>query len=178
MLEGDIDLAIALTESGYPHVLEKNEAVQFRLKCRKFIEMIRKEAELNLVHDSNGNNGSNGSNDSNSSNVDAGGGNATRANGHNQQGMDVDDMEMVEDGTESQTRPEGRALVNEALKYGQTLQIEFQSELRPRIQRTLNEIFSLLAYANPLKQPEVAHLLDQRGRVAVAEELNAAILGK
>ncbi|CAK7223112.1 hypothetical protein SCUCBS95973_005067 [Sporothrix curviconia] len=169
VLEGNIDRAIALTEAGYPHVLEKNKAVQFRLKCRKFIEMIRKEAELNLVHGGNNGNGS-------IANADAGGDGAARANGHSQQGMDVDDIVMAGDGTDGQPRPEGRALVNQALRYGQALQVEFQSELRPRIQTVLNEIFSLLAYANPLKQPEVAHLLDQRGRVAVAEDLNAAIL--
>ncbi|CAK7236375.1 hypothetical protein SBRCBS47491_009616 [Sporothrix bragantina] len=169
VLEGDIDRAIALTEAGYPRVLEKNETVQFRLKCRKFIEMIRKEAELNLVHGGNNGTGS-------SANANTSGDGVARANGHSHQGMDVDDIVMVEDGNDGQARPEGRALVNEALKYGQALQIEFQSEFRPRIQKTLNEIFSLLAYANPLKQPEVAHLLDQRGRVAVAEDLNAAIL--
>ncbi|CAK7199016.1 hypothetical protein SEUCBS139899_001684 [Sporothrix eucalyptigena] len=172
VLEGDIDRAIALTTEDYPGVLENNEPVQFRLKCRKFIEMIRKEAELNLVTGGNSKGASNG----NGASADAGADGAARANGHSHQGIDVDDIMMVEDDSDGQVRPEGRALVNEALKYGQTLQTEFMSELRPAIQKTLNEIFSLLAYANPLKQPEVAHLLDQRGRVAVAEDLNAAIL--
>lgn len=68
------------------------------------------------------------------------------------------------------------AIMNELVKYGQYLQMEFQSDLRPKMKNKLNEVFSLLAYPNPLKQPEVAHLLDRRGRVTVAEELNAAIL--
>ncbi|CAK7273288.1 hypothetical protein SEPCBS119000_005577 [Sporothrix epigloea] len=169
VLEGDIDRAIALTQSNYPEVLAKNEMILFRLKCCKLIEMIRKEAELNLVHGGNTANG----NDSKTF-ADPGGHGAMRANGHG--GMDVDDIVMTEQSAGNDDRPEGHALVDDALKYGQALQIEFQSEARPRIQKSLNEIFSLLAYANPYKQPEVAHLLDQRSRVAVAEDLNAAIL--
>lgn len=169
MLVGDIDEAIILTKASYPDVLVKREAVLFWLKCCKLIEMIRKEAELNLMH---GNNASNGNEEVNTRD------NGTiRANGHSHKGMDVDDVVMDEDNSGSQARPEGRTLVDEALRYGQMLQIEFRSDFRPVIQKTLNEIFSLLAYANPFKQPEVAHLFDQRHRVAVAEFLNAAILG-
>lgn len=186
VLEGDIDKALHLTETDYPNVLERNEPVLFRLKCRKFIELIRKEAELNIVNGNNGN--SKGSGMSTEANGDG----ASHTNGHGSTeqnlSMDVDDIMMVEDGTGGRPGSHGAdqslaenqtatsALVNEALQYGQNLQAEFQSEYRPDIEKTLNEIFSLMAYANPLKQPHLAHLLDQRGRVAVAEELNAAIL--
>ncbi|CAK7274064.1 hypothetical protein SEPCBS57363_005969 [Sporothrix epigloea] len=174
VLEGDIDEAIILTKASYPDVLAKNESVLFRLKCCKLIEMIRKEAELNLVHGSNASNASNVSNASNKLETKDNG--TIRANGHSHQGMDVDDVVMVEDNSGSQAQPEGRALVDEALRYGQMIQIEFRSEYRPLYRNSLNEIFSLLAYANPFKQPEVAHLFDQRHRVRTAEYLNSAIL--
>ncbi|EAQ92357.1 hypothetical protein CHGG_00592 [Chaetomium globosum CBS 148.51] len=45
VLEGDIDRAMKYTDAYYPAVLRDNEQVYFRLRCRKFIEMIRKEAE-------------------------------------------------------------------------------------------------------------------------------------
>ncbi|KAK7204415.1 ran-binding protein [Myxozyma melibiosi] len=42
-------------------------------------------------------------------------------------------------------------------------------------QKALTDIFSLMAYPDPLQSP-VAHLLSEHGRAAVAEDLNAAIL--
>ncbi|KJR80514.1 uncharacterized protein SPSK_05331 [Sporothrix schenckii 1099-18] len=178
VLEGDIDRALELTNADYPTVLRQNETVHFHLQCRKFIEMIRKEAELNIVGSGHGTRNANGS--TNGADPSQAGGDAARqANGHNPQ-MDVDDVMMVEDSGTAESQPAdqpvSQALVQNAVRYGQYLQIEFNSDMRPKIQNALNEIFSLLAYPNPLKQPEVAHLLDQRGRVAVAEELNSAIL--
>ncbi len=159
MLEGDIDLALELTDADYPSVLKDNDDVLFRLKCRKFIEMIRKEAELNIV----------------------GGGDSRHTNGHSRQGtqqvhqsMDIDDIDMVEDGTDE--RPESQFLAKAAIAYGQTLQVQYSRDTRPEVRQALREIFALLAYPNPLKQKEVAHLLDQSGRVTVAEDLNSAIL--
>lgn len=47
ILEGDIDRALKFTSSYYPHVLEeeRNRDVYFRLKCRRFIEMMRRYTE-------------------------------------------------------------------------------------------------------------------------------------
>ena len=42
----------------------------------------------------------------------------------------------------------------------------------------LKDAFALIAYEDPLNAKEVSHLLDPSGRVAVAEELNSAILCK
>ncbi|TKA70907.1 hypothetical protein B0A55_07483 [Friedmanniomyces simplex] len=48
ILDGDIDRALKYTSSYYPHVLEeeRNRDIYFRLKCRKFIEMMRRYTEL------------------------------------------------------------------------------------------------------------------------------------
>ena len=48
ILDGDIDKALKYTHSFYPHVLEeeRNKDVYFQLRCRKFIEMMRRYTEL------------------------------------------------------------------------------------------------------------------------------------
>lgn len=65
----------------------------------------------------------------------------------------------------------------DAVEYGRQLGKEFRSDTRPEIRKALEEAFSLLAYTDP-KNSVLAHLLDEKGRVSVAEELNSAILGK
>ncbi|AEO62326.1 uncharacterized protein THITE_2106386 [Thermothielavioides terrestris NRRL 8126] len=194
ILEGDIDRAMRDTNTYYPSVLRDNEQVYFRLRCRKFIEMIRQEAELNLHLES-----------------------LRRAAAPQQQQMPDrrdKDEEMLEPGEagdddrQEGDRPDlhhhyhdndmemedglaaGEAaaidavaaalsrLSQEALAYGQELRAEFGASDHPRREtpKQLDEIFALMAYPNPLKVKEVAHLLDGSGRVAVAEELNSAIL--
>ncbi|KAG8158624.1 hypothetical protein KVR01_011746 [Diaporthe batatas] len=159
ILEGDIDKALDRTKASYPQVLEVNEHVHFRLRCRKFIEMIRREAETNLVG--------------------AGGPKGTAhisgKNGHRQPPA-VEDMELDEEMEDMDGAHDQQDLTEDALRYGQTLQHEYRDDDRTEVHQALNEIFSLMAYENPLKEPKVAHLLDRKGRVAVAEELNSAIL--
>ncbi|KAI0474507.1 concanavalin A-like lectin/glucanase domain-containing protein [Xylaria cf. heliscus] len=157
ILEGDIDRALLLTNTHYTRVLKNNQDVYFKLKCRKFIEMVRKAAEY-------------------------GNGNGKKSNGHSYDDMpnemDVDENgfsdTMEDDLMEAQTEP--GALLSETIAYGQALQAEFSNDTRREVVKALNDIFALLAYPNPLQVKEIAPLLDRKGRVAVAEELNSAIL--
>ncbi len=170
VLEGDMDRAMRHTDTCYPGLLRDNETVYFRLRCRKFIEMIRREAEANVAS-----------------------GNGVLKRGLPQQIQQGDgdevmmevgngdaDMAMAEDGnggpppasSASTTAP----LWQEALAYGMELRAEFSADPRRETAKQLDEIFSLLAYPNPMRVKEVAHLVDGSGRVAVAEELNSAIL--
>ncbi|KAK3309108.1 uncharacterized protein B0T15DRAFT_491641 [Chaetomium strumarium] len=185
ILEGDIDRAMRDTETYYPTVLRDNEQVYFHLRCRKFIEMIRSEAELNL-------------------HLEERRGVAARNHHyhHHQQPhreADDNDQEMLEaeppefeadiaaprdhdndmDMTmaeETVDAPGVSKLSQDALVYGMELRAEFKDDPRRETAKQLDEIFSLIAYPNPLKVKEVAHMLDGTGRVAVAEELNSAIL--
>lgn len=159
ILDGDIDRALKYTQTYYPTVLKDNEQVYFRLRCRKFIEMIRKEAELNLAIEKKGLSRARHGDDEEMLEVD----------GHS--GWD-DRMDM-EDGTDATVSK----LSHEALQYGIELRSEFDNDPRREVSH-LDEIFALIAYPNPLKVKEVAHLLDGTGRVAVAEELNSAILSR
>ncbi|KAH7192955.1 uncharacterized protein B0J16DRAFT_67590 [Fusarium flagelliforme] len=155
ILEGDIDRALKYTNAYYPQVLQENEHVYFRLRCRKFIELVRKAAQLNMRNEPNGNK-------------------------HvNNQTMDVDlngseNTSWEADGGENAT--ELAELEHSMLEYGQKLQEEYANDPRVEVSRALNEIWALVAYQNPLKEPQVSHLLDRNGRVTVAEELNSAIL--
>jgi len=59
----------------------------------------------------------------------------------------------------------------QAMRYGQVLTREYRE-----YKRTLDQVLSLIAY-DDAKSSVHGHLLDPKGRVAVAEELNSAILG-
>jgi hypothetical protein len=67
-------------------------------------------------------------------------------------------------------------LLNEAMEYGQLLNREYRDETDSEYNKTLADVFSLLAYTEP-RESIHGHLLDAGGRVKVAEELNSAILG-
>ncbi|KAI1336723.1 SPRY domain-containing protein [Xylariaceae sp. FL0016] len=157
ILEGDIDKALKLTNAFYHDVLPRNDHVYFKLKCRKFIEMVRKSAEA--TH-----------------------GSRRKSNGHSYDDipneMDVDENgdadQMEEDSSESST--EQGDLLAETVEYGRLLQAEYKDDRRPEVEKALRDVFALLAYENPLQEKEIAPLLDRKGRVSVAEELNSAIL--
>jgi len=158
VLEGDIDKALKYTNQYYPHVLEENDHVYFKLRCRKFIEMVRRSAEPSLNRKSSS---------------------RTMTDAPNE--MDVDDHgfedEMeTEDGFEPEN--DDSDLLSETIAYGQALQAEFKDDPSRDVRKTLQDIFALLAYPNPLKVKELAPQLDRRGRAAVAEDLNSAILCK
>ena len=172
LLDGDVEKALKYTNAFYPHVLRDNENVYFRLKCRRFIEMIRQGAEIQSSSSS-----TNGT---------------KKSNGHNGDWYDdIINHEMELDDHQSQNHHWNRdrmdieessdqvvyqKLLNETLKYGQDLQAEFRDDPRREVTKALDEAFSLMAYQDPLNAKAVSHLLDPGGRVAVAEELNSAIL--
>ncbi|KAI9805794.1 MAG: hypothetical protein M1825_000408 [Sarcosagium campestre] len=168
ILEGDIDKAFKHTYTFYPNVLKDNEQIYFRLRCRKFIEMIRQCAELH--REAQGSTGKQ----------------HNPANGHSNDAydevfeheMELDDHGGTWDGMdteESDTSMKHFNLLQETVKYGQILQSEFREDTRKEVKKALAETFSLLAYEDP-KGSVVAHLLEPSGRVPVADELNSAIL--
>lgn len=133
------------------------------MRCRKFIEMVRLAAEMRTAVEGKKSNGH-------------------VASDYHAQDMDVDlngasyDHMDTEDGPK---KPIGiDELELETLMYGQSLQAEYKDDPRREVTEALENIYALLAYTNPLKAKDVAHLLDKKGRVAVAEELNSAILRK
>jgi hypothetical protein len=99
--------------------------------------------------------------------------------------MDVDDhpnqnnnWDRMDTEEPSRNQMEYQRLLSETLAYGQDLQAEFQNDPRREVSMALKDAFALIAYEDPINAKEVSHLLDPSGRVAVAEELNSAILCK
>lgn len=85
-------------------------------------------------------------------------------------------MELDEDMEDMDTPSDARDLAQDALQFGQALQAEYAQDERKEVRAALKDIFGLMAYQNPLKESKLSYLLDRKGRVAVAEELNSAIL--
>jgi hypothetical protein len=115
-----------------------------------------------------------------------------KSNGHNgdwyddilNHDMDLDDHQSQNnwDRMDTEEAPENQLeyqrLVEDTLAYGRELQAEFKDDQRREVSKALEDAFALMAYVDPLNAKEVSHLLDPSGRVAVAEELNSAILRK
>ncbi|KIW08834.1 uncharacterized protein PV09_00763 [Verruconis gallopava] len=177
ILDGDIDRALKYTTVYYPDVLRDNENIYFKLKCRKFIEMIRRCTELSdsdsspLV--SSGLKFSSGDDDYNGvfghqMELD----DQAHANGSVR--SQWDDMEMSADdlGQQPQTYAD---MISRTLQYGSELKAEFDGDLRREVKKSLEETLALIGYEDPRQSP-LRHLLDERERGPVAEELNRAIL--
>lgn len=169
ILEGNIDRALKHTHVYYPRVFDENAQVHFKLCCRKFIEMVRKTAQLRSAIDSKMSNGHRpgSSSISQDMDVDVNGGDDMAWNEHTDFEADMENAQF-----------ELLKLEEEMLSYGQTLGATYARNPRIEVSKALEEIWALVAYSNPVVEPTVSHLLDKKGRVAVAEELNSAILGK
>lgn len=164
-MDGDIDKALKRTHAYYPQVLQDQSPVYFRLRCQKFIEMIRQTAELLDAPPSKSGKDSNGRAPSSMDHEDM---------EVDEQKYEADDWDKMET-EEADTSVKHQELLNETVQYGQVLKREFQDD--PSTENTFKEIFSLFQYADPRNSPQ-AHLLDRASRVPVAEELNSAILGE
>ncbi|KAA8564967.1 hypothetical protein EYC84_010736 [Monilinia fructicola] len=171
ILEGDIEQALNHTNAHYPQVLKDNEHVYFRLRCRKFIEMVRKMAEMH--NNANSTNGSKKNATNNGDWYDDIINHDMEMDDHQPQANNWDRMEM-DGGTDSEAGSQN--LLWETLLYGKVLQAEFKDDPRKEVSKALEDAFSLLAYKDPINEKTVSHIMDLSGRVAVAEELNSAIL--
>ncbi|KAF2128100.1 SPRY-domain-containing protein [Dothidotthia symphoricarpi CBS 119687] len=180
ILQGDIDKALKHTSAYYPSVLRDNENIYFKLRCRKFIEMIRRSNELReqshsvptpLSKRSAASNPINRNSAIDDYDFEMELDDQLNPSWDNQdQNDDMDDEDDMEDMQAKVQQQE-----NETLTYGQELQAEFANDPRREVQRALRDTFALIAYEN-VKQSTLAPLLDVAGRVPVAEELNSAIL--
>ncbi|KAF2494087.1 Ran-binding protein-like protein [Lophium mytilinum] len=170
ILDGDIDKALKHTAAYRPTVLRDNENIYFKLRCRKFIEMVRKCTELTVPSKRS----------------------ATNGHHHGSDDYDVFDHQMELDdqfattdgqwGAESMDTEEPvdssaryQEMLQETLIYGQELKAEFSNDPRREVKKALTDTFALMAYPDA-RESSLASLLDVSGRVPVAEELNSAIL--
>ena len=86
--------------------------------------------------------------------------------------MNVDEEDDLED-----KEAKLQQLTTETIEYGMELKSEFSNDPRREVKRALEDTFALIAYEN-VRESSLAPLLETRGRLPVAEELNSAILGE
>jgi hypothetical protein len=194
ILDGEIDLALKYMSAFYPHVLEedRNKDIDFRLKCRKFIEMMRKCYELSAATtspttvtksvaslDSNGHI-SDAEEDTEPTDTqmelddqlhrEASKGLELPAN-------DDVDMDASQELSPKASYMKHQDLLDQVYMYGAELRSAYIGDSRPQIQKQLVEVFALMAYQNPADSV-VGPLLNPKGREDIAEEVNGAILGQ
>ena len=189
VIKGDIDIALREMERFYPKVLEVESGVMlFKLRCRKFVELILEAAELKKA--------------------------MTRETATNEMDIDVEEEEVVEAGTngyggsESGIGGGGSAAIpikakrkqsfssphhpssshsalaaqyestlSSAISYGQTLQSDYKTDSRPEVRGIFKKTFGIVAYEDPLGAGgEVAEVAGHAARVRLATELNQEIL--
>ncbi|KAJ5558070.1 hypothetical protein N7461_002042 [Penicillium sp. DV-2018c] len=167
ILDGDIDKALKLTKQYYSNVLEDYPHIHFKLRCRKFLEMMRRSNELSAAT------------------AAASKSRLPTSNSHEHavfdQEMELDDGDgdtWIADSMETEEPAvvaQFNQLLTEAVQYGQQLRADYPSNDNGGDKKLLDDIFSLVAYPDP-KRSVHGHYLDPEGRVPVAEELNSAIL--
>lgn len=167
-MDGDIDKALKYTNAYYANVLQNFPHIHFKLRCRKFLEMMRRCNEPSWAA-SKREKSSNGLADGSAvfdeeMELDE---QMHHGGGWNADGMDTEEPENAAKFNE---------LLTEAVQYGQQLRLDYPNDERGGNKKMLDDIFSLVAYPDP-KQSVHGHYLDPAGRIAVAEELNSAILG-
>ncbi|ORY76971.1 concanavalin A-like lectin/glucanase domain-containing protein [Protomyces lactucae-debilis] len=154
LVAGRVDEALALTNSLQANLLSANSALAFKLKCHKFVEMLRRVSTDKSAEDLSG----------------SGLLSEKHANGTKEK-KDVDMAEVGDmDG-------QGSTALEEVLAYGQQLDAEYteSNSLTTEQRQHLSDVYSLLAYADPQSSPN-AHLFNLNLRVELAEEINSAIL--
>jgi len=191
ILDGEIDKALKYTTAYYPSVLRDNENIYFKLRCRKFIEMIRKCNELKeQCHPIP----TPPSKRSTASTLNPANRNSTATDEYDFE-MELDEQLGVHNGAPWEAEPEAEeeeeededdmedkeakhvAMEEKTITYGQELQAEFLNDPRREVKKALEDTFALIAYEN-VGESQLAPLLEVSGRMPVAEELNSAILGE
>jgi len=177
ILDGDIDKALKYTHTFYPLVLQdkRNEDIYFQLRCRKFVEMMRRYSELQVAGTAES--GSNGHDDNQMELDDQLNRESLKQNTQHAQSEEDVDMETSTASLPKSGLMKANDYLTVALQYGQELQAEFGGDTRPAVKEQLREVFAIMAYVDP-RESIVGGLLDKRGRVGIAEGVNGAILGK
>ncbi|KAG5646863.1 hypothetical protein DXG03_001939 [Asterophora parasitica] len=201
VIAGDIDTAIAETKAHHVSVLEAEEGLLlFKLRCRKFVELILEAAELKKKMRRIGTAGSHDD------------GVIEEMDGLHADGMDVDDEDVVSspqspnttngfgsaaipvrgggsgrrrtsmsptDGEGSLGSPlaQYESTLHQAIAYGQTLSNDYKNDARLEVKQIFKRTFAIVAWEDPLTAGGVvSEVVGHDAKVALANELNRAIL--
>ncbi|KAI5367460.1 Putative B30.2/SPRY domain, CRA domain, concanavalin A-like lectin/glucanase domain superfamily [Septoria linicola] len=194
ILDGEIERALKYLSAYYPTLFddERNRDSYFRLRCRKYVEMTRKYAELAsatfvsspaTVNKSVDSLGSNGHGDTDvepqhehPSDTQMELDDQLRREAARHVGSNDDvDMDVSQELPPKTACMKADQLLMALVTYGQELQQEWKLDRRPHIHKHLREISASFAYGNIHDSP-ISHLFALHGRAEIAEEVNAAIL--
>ena len=187
VIVGDIDMALAETQTHYPAVLEREEGLMlFKLRCRKFVEMIleaaemkkRMKAEEDMTEEGLLSDGMDVDDDIHSpppfASTNGFGGSAAIAFRGKRKRIML-----------SGARWSGAAIaqyetaLKKAISYGQALQSDYKGDRRPEVLSLCTRTFSIVGCYDPLEEGgDVAEVAGQEARVVLANELNQAILSE
>lgn len=198
ILDGDIDRALKYLSAYYQNLFddERNRDIYFRLRCRKYVEMTRKHAELvnaassPTVTKSVDSLGSNG----HAAGIDTQPQHDAEQTSDTQMELDDQlrretsrslealayddiDMDISQELPPKTSYMKADHVLTALVQYGQELQQEWKSDRRPHIQKHLMDISASFAYTNIHDSP-ISHLFALQGRSEIAEDVNGAILGE
>lgn len=195
VIKGDVDTALEATTKYFPGVLEAEEGLMlFKLRCRKFVELILESVEVKKRMDLE-----------EAEEFDA----KDVEGGEMADGMDVDD-DAAGSGPIRDTNGNGisasvsrnkrklsisprrasaspaihhplgaryESLLNQAIAYGQVLQTDYKTDDRSKVHAIFKQTFGIIAWDDPLGVGgDTAEVASHEARVTLANELNQAIL--
>lgn len=189
---GDIDSALEGTAVNYPMVLEKELGLMlFKLRCRKFVELLLETAEAlkrvkeeeadlenNVSAAPRGHNSFEGDIGLDGMDIDEDAFRPTHTNGFSQPGEDGMLTRRGRRRPSAASTESAQSALDDALSYGQRLEMDYKADVRPEVRAHLKRTFSVVAYEDPLAVGgDIAEIAGQQARDSLATELNQAILG-
>jgi Ran-binding protein 9/10 len=194
VVAGDIDTALSETKKHHAVVLEEEDGLMlFKLRCRKFVELILEASELKKrmrreevdmaveEEDEEGLESSDGvadmEVDDDASPTTNGYSNGTAAIPIRTKRKQSVSSLSASGWTPGATTAQYENALNKAITYGQTLQTDYKTDGRPEVQAIFKRTFGIVAYVDPMDAgEEVAEIVGEEARVKLANEMNQAIL--
>ncbi|KAG6918688.1 hypothetical protein DXG01_012506 [Tephrocybe rancida] len=203
VIVGDVDTAIEDTKKYHPIVLQAEEGLMlFKLRCRKFVELILEAADLKKRMRRAGADVGTGTGTSHDDGV------IEEMDGIYTDGMDVDDEGVVASphsattngfgsstiptrlarrrssittadavGTLGSSLSQYESALHQVIAYGRTLSNEYKDDMRPEVRQVFKRTFAIVAWEDPASAGGVvAEVVGHAAKVALANELNQAIL--
>lgn len=194
ILEGDIETALRITKEHFPKVLVDNRRTYFHLRVRQFIEMVKRDADLQSGKGKNREmrnketalNGDADADDwlsetmQQEMELDPPAQNDSDADSYDRMETDEAHSNGSTNNTGTNANDTNGASARDAvdaIQFGKDVKREFQLDADREMQKELEDAFALLSYEDPAAWPDVSWMLRQEKRVEVADELNSAILG-
>jgi len=204
VISGDIDTVISDAKTHYPAVLEAEAGLMlFKLRCRKFVELILAAAELKKRMRNRSVSRTRGEDDGvvgmdgidedwTGMEVDEEGDArlsppAPSMNGFSSAGpgrrrtsrSPGDAGGGLGAGTVDGTAARYEVALNQAISYGQTLSKAYKDDERPEVKEIFKRTFAIVAWEDPMTAGGlVSEVVGQEARVVLANELNKAILSE